>query len=72
MKAHEHYQESVLYAEKAAEEEDFAAALVGSVLALAHAVQAAVMLKAMDEIQYPKERGEWRDQWRSGPPQKCE
>jgi hypothetical protein len=72
MKAHEHYAHSVDFAEKAADNPEFGGALVGAILALAHAVQAGVMLQAMDEIQLPKDRAEWRDLWRApAQPPKC-
>lgn len=73
MRAHQHYAESVAYAEKAADQEEFGPALVGAILALTHAVQAGVMLQAMDEIQLPKDRADWRDLWRArAQPQKCD
>lgn len=72
MKAYEHYRESLLYAEKAAESPEFAGALVGALLALVHAVQSLSMQQAMDEMQFPQERAQWRDLWRGPvPPRKC-
>lgn len=63
MKAYEHFRDSLAFAEEAANLEHFEPAILSAILALTEAVQAGVLLLALEENQNPHYMDEWRLIW---------
>ena len=63
MKAYEHFQDSLTFAQEANDSEHFETAVVSALMALTEAVQAMVLLQALEENQNPHYSDEWRLIW---------